>query len=81
MATTNTKLDTLITSLGHAIRDRRIAQQLSQEALAEVAAFDRTYVSLLERGKRNPSFTNLCRIAAALGTTPSELLEGLSYDG
>jgi transcriptional regulator with XRE-family HTH domain len=52
---------------------------LSQEALAERADFDRTYVSLLERGERNPSFTNLCRTAAALDTTPSELLKGISY--
>jgi len=79
MGKTNKKLDELVASLGQAIRDRRLAKSLSQEALAEVADFDRTYVSLLERGERNPSFTNLCRIAEALGVTPSELLEGLSY--
>jgi ribosome-binding protein aMBF1 (putative translation factor) len=79
MATTNKTLDKLVADLGHAIRERRLAKKLSQEALAEEADFDRTYISLLERGERNPSFTNLCRIAKALGTTPSELLEGLSY--
>ena len=80
MATTNKKLDNLVAGLGQAIRDRRLAMKLSQEGLAEAADFDRTYVSLLERGGRNPSFTNLCRIAEALGATPSELLEGLSYE-
>ena len=54
-------------------------KKLSQEALAEIADFDRTYISLLERGERNPSFTNLCRVATALDTTPSELLKGISY--
>lgn len=80
MPTSNKKLDRLVTELGKAIKDRRQAKNLSQEALAEIADFDRTYISLLERGERNPSFTNLCRVAAALGVTPSEILKGISYD-
>ena len=80
MPATDKKLGKLVTALGRAIRERRLANNLSQEALAEVADFDRTYISLLERGGRNPSFTNLCRIAEALGITPSELVEGLSYE-
>ena len=79
MPTTDKKLDQLVTALGEAIRKRRQAKNLSQEALAEIADFDRTYISLLERGERNPSFTNLCRVAAALDTTPSELLKGISF--
>jgi transcriptional regulator with XRE-family HTH domain len=79
MPTFDKKLDGLVTDLGVAIRERRRAKKLSQEALAGIADFDRTYISLLERGERNPSFTNLCRVAAALGITPSELLKGISY--
>jgi transcriptional regulator with XRE-family HTH domain len=79
MPTSNKKLDRLVTDLGAAIKKRRQAKNLSQEALAEIADFDRTYISLLERGERNPSFTNLCRVAAALGITPSELLKRISY--
>ena len=79
MPTSNKKLDRLVTDLGAAIKERRQAKNLSQEALAEIADFDRTYISLLERGERNPSFTNLCRVAASLDTTPSELLKGISY--
>ena len=79
MSTSTKKLDALVTDLGLAIRERRQAKKLSQEALAEIADFDRTYISLLERGERNPSFINLCRVAAALGTTPSELLKGIEY--
>jgi len=30
-------------------------KNISQEALAEIADFDRTYISLLERGARNPA--------------------------
>lgn len=80
MSISNKKLNRLVTDLGKAIRKRRQAKNLSQEALAEIADFDRTYISLLERGERNPSFTNLCRIAAALDTTPSELLKEISYE-
>ncbi len=79
MPATDKKLDRLVTALGDAIRKRRQAKNISQEALAEIADFDRTYISLLERGERNPSFTNLCRVAAALDTTPSELLKGIEY--
>ena len=80
MPTTDKKLDRLVADLGEAIRARRQGKNLSQEALAEIADFDRTYISLLERGERNPSFTNLCRVAAALDATPSELLKGISYE-
>lgn len=80
MPATDKKLDRLVTDLGQAIRKRRQAKNISQEALAEIADFDRTYISLLERGERNPSFTNLCRVAAALGVTPSELLKGISIN-
>ncbi len=73
------KTSRLLAGLGAAIRRKRQALKLSQEALAELADFDRTYISLLERGARNPSFANLCRVAAALETTPSILLEGLEY--
>lgn len=69
----------LLASLGAAIRRRRSELHISQEDLAELGDFDRTYVSLLERGRRNPSFVNICRVAAALNMTPSALLEGLKY--
>ena len=80
MPTSNKKAKKLVAELGQAIRSRRLAKKLSQEALAEVADFDRTYISLIERGGRNPSFTNLCRIAEALEVSPSELLKNLSYE-
>lgn len=44
-----------------------------QERLAPLAGLDRTYVSGIERGERNPSLTNLLKIAAALNVHLSEL--------
>ena len=42
--------------------------RLSQEDLAERASLDRTYVSGIERGRRNPSLKILQQVADALGS-------------
>lgn len=58
-------------------RNLRLARQkagISQEALADLADVDRTYVSGIERGKRNPTITILAKFADALGTTTAVLL-------
>jgi putative transcriptional regulator len=67
----------LLSALGSRIRTVRLQKGVSQEALAYEAAFDRTYISLLERGRRNPSFANLHKLCGALGVTVAELTEGL----
>jgi transcriptional regulator with XRE-family HTH domain len=46
---------------------------MSQETLAEAAGTDLTQVGGIERGIRNPSYTTLLRLAAALGTSVGEL--------
>lgn len=63
--------------LGEAVRVRRKALGWSQERLAEVSGLDRTYVSGIERGVRNPTLTTLDRLARSMGTTVSELLAHL----
>jgi transcriptional regulator with XRE-family HTH domain len=67
-------------ALGYAIREIRKRRGISQAALAEECSLDRTYISGIERGQRNPSLTNILKIAAALSTRPSDLFaraEGL----
>jgi len=58
---------------------RRLRQQhgLSQEKLAELADLDRTYVSGIERGKRNVSLVNIILIAGALRIRPGKLFSDL----
>jgi len=57
------------------IRRLRMAQGLSQEQLAEMAQFHRTYVSQLERSVTNISIDGLERLAQALGVDIVELLQ------
>lgn len=52
--------------LGDTIRELRAQQGISQEALADEAGLDRSYVSGIERGIRNVSVLNLFNIAKAL---------------
>jgi transcriptional regulator with XRE-family HTH domain len=61
-------------ALGRAIREHREVRGLSQEELGFRSGLHRTYVGGIERGERNPSFTNILRVADALGVSASELL-------
>jgi transcriptional regulator with XRE-family HTH domain len=48
---------------------------VSQEALADMADVDRTYVSGVERQVRNPTVVVVDRLARALGVSNGELLD------
>ena len=55
-----------IKKLGHKVRIIRTDRGLSQEALAEKADLNRSFVGLLERGKTNITVKSLEQIANAL---------------
>ena len=59
-------IDDEIYNLANMLKKRRNQLHLTQEKLADIADFDRTYISLLERGKRNPSYLNLLKLCQAL---------------
>lgn len=59
--------------LGQEIRRLRTSQGYSQEDFAKLSGIDRTYISSVERGKRNVSIENIEKIAKALNVTLSEL--------
>lgn len=67
-------------AFGQTIRAIRGRRGLSQESLALQCGLDRTYISGIERGTRNPSLTNILRIAAALDAPPAELFAGMPTD-
>jgi transcriptional regulator with XRE-family HTH domain len=60
--------------LGRNVRNAREALQLSQEELGHEIDIDRTYISGIERGVRNPSLDVITKIAHRLKTTPAALL-------
>jgi transcriptional regulator with XRE-family HTH domain len=59
---------------GKKLRQIREKVGVSQEKLAELADLHRTYVSSVERGRRNISLLNIERLARALGVPMRELM-------
>ncbi|TIP23201.1 MAG: helix-turn-helix transcriptional regulator [Mesorhizobium sp.] len=61
--------------LGQNLRRLRLAKGLSQEAFADDVGIHRTYVSDLERGRRNPTITIVEKLATFLAVKPGDLLD------
>jgi transcriptional regulator with XRE-family HTH domain len=71
------KRDSVLTKLGLNVRKRREARDLTQETLAEKADLDRTYLSGIERGVRNPGIKIVIRLARALRVSLDQLCKGV----
>ena len=69
--------DLILRKLGEVVKQKRAELKISQEGLAFKCGFDRTYISLVERGLRNISFSNLFILAKGLNTTISSLTKDL----
>jgi transcriptional regulator with XRE-family HTH domain len=65
---------TVALAFGATLRAARKKQGVSQDRLAALCGFDRTYPSLMERGLRQPSLQMLFRLADALVTAPEKLV-------
>jgi len=63
-----------LNELAKKIKNQRNELGKSQEKLAEKCNFDRTYISLLERAKRNPSYLSLKKLCHGLEIELSDLL-------
>jgi transcriptional regulator with XRE-family HTH domain len=61
--------------LGARIRELRSAKSWTQEDLAGECGLDRSYISGLEVGRRNPTYLNLLKIAKTFGTPLVSLLD------
>lgn len=62
-------------AFGEVLKRERSKLGVSQDQLAREALLDRTFISLLERGMRQPSLRSMFRIAAALDINPEELVK------
>jgi transcriptional regulator with XRE-family HTH domain len=60
-------------ALGLAIRRLRQARRITIEDLAHSAEMHPTYLSGIERGRRNPTWRKLCGLADALNVSVSTL--------
>lgn len=61
-------------SFGQVLRRERLRQGFSQEQLALQAEVDRTFVSQIERGVRQPTLTTVVKLALVLKLAPSTLV-------
>jgi transcriptional regulator with XRE-family HTH domain len=57
------------------VRRLRKAKKVSQEKLADICGYHRTYVGMIERGERNITIATLEALAGALGVDPRQLLD------
>jgi len=64
-----------ITNFGKRLRETRLKKKMSQGDIAEKLGVHRSYISGLERGKRNPSLLTINKMADALAVSPKELVE------
>ena len=68
----------ILFAFGQVVKEHRLDLGLSQEAFAQKAQLHRTYISGIERGKRNVALINMIQIAQALELAPEEFLERIS---
>ncbi|MBI2579371.1 MAG: helix-turn-helix transcriptional regulator [Candidatus Aenigmarchaeota archaeon] len=64
----------LARKFGVVLRQLRLGRKLSQEALAFEASLDRTFISMLERGTRQPTLETIFRLAKVLRVDPSSIV-------
>lgn len=62
---------------GERIKKLRIEKRLSQEKLAYQSNIDRTYISSIEKGKRNVSLEIIQKLSVGLEVSVETLMKGL----
>jgi transcriptional regulator with XRE-family HTH domain len=62
---------------GNVLKQLRTDKGLSQEELGFESGYHRTYISLLERGKKSPSLKTIFQLAKALDAEPTAIMERL----
>lgn len=65
---------------GSQVRQIRRSLGWSQEELASRVGLDRTYISGVERGERNPGLVNIVRLARALDVPVKELFKVINEE-
>jgi transcriptional regulator with XRE-family HTH domain len=61
--------------LGENLRKARKAKGFTQKVLADITGLEQSYISHIERGLKTPTIPTLSKLAEALGTTASALMD------
>ena len=62
---------------GKRVRELRLKKKWSQEKLSEESGLHTTYISGIERGKRNVGMENVVKLARALKVDVGQLFKGV----
>lgn len=65
---------TIEEAFGEVIRDLRKANRISQERLAEISSLDRSFISMLECGHKQPSLITIFQLAKSFNISASKIL-------
>lgn len=66
-------------AFGNALRELRRSAKISQYVLADRSGLDRSFISLLERGHRSPSFDTMLALGKGL-TVPPTVIVARAYE-
>jgi transcriptional regulator with XRE-family HTH domain len=66
-----------IKSFGLVVKKLRQGQKMSQESLAIAANLDRSFLSQLETGRKQPSLLTIFQLAQALGVSVADLMKSV----
>ena len=69
--------DKQLADFGKTIRELRKEKGLSQEAFADLAGIDRSYMGHIERGEKNITLTKIYQLSNALEMAPAEIFDRL----
>jgi transcriptional regulator with XRE-family HTH domain len=65
-------------AFGYVLRSLRQGRGLSQESLGFESGYHRTYISILERGRKSPSLQTIFNLSKVLKIEPEELIKKVS---
>jgi len=65
---------TIEEAFGQVVRELRKANNLSQEKLAELSHMDRSFISLLEHGHKQPSLITIFQLAKAFNVSATAII-------
>ena len=64
-----------VTNFGKRLQEIRLKKKMLQGDVVKILGVHRSYISRLERGKRNPSLLTINKMAEALDVAPKELVQ------